>query len=339
MKNVITLENNLKEYEFVHTFFIVVGAVALLVWSAEYWNWFKRGQLIVSKRVIGKRLVIRRLLFFVMGSVGWLLITFAMMGPRTPQGFVKNDIEVNDVTFVVDVSRSMLATDFTPNRLEVSKDRILDFIKLRPKDRIGIIIFSEKAFTLLPLTTDMELITHVVGQINPGFLGAGTNIGDAVGLAVGRGLHSIAKSKIIILLTDGVSNIGMLTPAEAAEKAKENNIKVYTIGVGGDDDAKIPVPKNLTGGVLMYQTIPGGSVDFEVLKKMSEVTGGKHYVAKDEKALSDVMREIEKLERTKINVEGMVVYKEHYLKYLIFGLVLLVFAELSRRIITKEAVI
>jgi Ca-activated chloride channel family protein len=325
-------------YEYTNVLFSIFGAVALVIWSVEYWNVFKRGQLVISKGAFGSRLIIRRLIIFMIGIVAWGCITFSLTGPRTPLGLVKDDIEVNDVTFVVDVSRSMLATDFNPNRLEVAKKRILEFIKLRPRDRIAIIIFSEKVFTLLPLTTDLELIDRVVPQIRPGFLGSGTNIGDAIGLAVGRGLQSIAKSKIIILLTDGVSNVGMITPLEAANRAKESGIKVYTIGVGGKGDAKIPVPKNLTGGRLIYQTIPGGSVDFGILKTISKITNGKNYVARDGSALGDVLKEIELLERTKVDVTGHVIYKEQYLFFVIVGVGLLLFAEISRRLFIREAI-
>ena len=122
----------------------------------------------------------------------------------------------------------MLATDFKPNRLEVAKQKISDFVALRPKDRIGIVMFSEKAFTLLPLSTDLELIQEIISEIKVGFLGSGTNIGDALALGVARAAQSLTKNKVIVLLTDGVSNVGVMTPEQATREAAEKNIKTYT---------------------------------------------------------------------------------------------------------------
>jgi Ca-activated chloride channel family protein len=253
-------------------------------------------------------------------------------------GFAKNKIEVNDIFFVVDVSRSMLAEDFSPNRLEVAKEKIAEFVALRPTDRIGIIIFSEKAFTLLPLSTDLKLIKQMVGEIKVGgMLGSGTNIGDALGLAVARGAQSLAENKVIVLLTDGVSNVGFLTPQQAAQEAKEQGIKVYTIGIGGSRDAKIPYGRNVFGR-KRYQTIPGGSIDFKTLEEIADVTSGQSFAAQDEKALKDVLSEIEKLERSEIDSSARVIYKEIYLKFLIIGVILILLSELSRRIVFKEGV-
>src|SRR5690606_32519325 len=179
--------------------------------------------------------------------------------PKKPAGFVNDPEEVNDVIFVVDVSLSMLADDFKPNRLEVAKQKIQEFVDLRPTDRIALVMFSEKVFTLLPLTSDLKLVRQAISDLRTGFLGSGTNIGDALALGVARGLQSLAKNKVIILLTDGVSNVGTMTPLQAAEEAKNAGIKVYTIAVGGDGDARIPVPGGF--GRQRFQYIPGGSFD------------------------------------------------------------------------------
>jgi Ca-activated chloride channel family protein len=230
----------------------------------------------------------------------------------------------------------MEADDFKPNRLEVAKKKIEEFIKLRPKDRIGLIMFSEKAFTLLPLTTDTKLIKEMIKQIRTGLFGGGTNIGDALGLGVARAALSLAKNKIIILLTDGVSNVGNMTPLQAAEQAVKEKVKVYTIGIGGKKDARIPVGRGIFG--MQYQTIPGGSIDMETLKKIAKMTKGKSYSAADDRALQNVFSDIDKLERTEIKSSGKMVYKELYYKYLLWGVVLFLCGELLRLFVLKEPV-
>ena len=187
----------------------------------------------------------------------------------------------------------------------------------------------------MPLSTDLDLIKKMVDQIKLGPLGDGTNIGDALALATGRLLQSQAKSKIILLLTDGVSNVGTLTPLQAAEMAASNKIKIDTVGIGGDKDARIPVGPNMFG-VQRYQVIPGGSVDAKGLKEIADMTHGKSYMANNNKALQNVLDEINKMERTQIEHSGRVVYEELYFKYLLIGMILFIGAELSRRLLLRE---
>ena len=314
------------------------GIGGLVVWSFSYFNIFKKSEIYLPSGIQESSNLSTRTLTWLIGVAGWLLISFSLTQPRVPMGLAKNKIEVNDIFFVVDVSRSMLAEDFKPNRLEVAKLKIAEFVALRPTDRIGLIIFSEKAFTLLPLSTDLKLIKEMVGEIKVGgMLGSGTNIGDALGLAVARGAQSLAKNKVIVLLTDGVSNVGFLTPLQAAEEAKDQGIKVYTIGVGGSQDAKIPYGRNVFGR-KRYQTIPGGSIDFKTLEEIAKITNGHSFAAQNEEALSEVLSEIEKLERSEIDSSAKVIYKEMYLKYLMMGVFLLVMCELSRKFVFKEGV-
>ncbi|WP_127715262.1 VWA domain-containing protein [Halobacteriovorax sp. HLS] len=328
----------MKGIEFTNLLMAVWGLVGLTIWSLSYFNILKKSEIFLPGGIKEEASQLRRVLVWIVGAVGWLFISYSLTQPRIPQGFAKNKIEVNDIFFVVDVSRSMLAEDFTPNRLEVAKEKIGEFVALRPTDRIGIIMFSEKAFTLLPLSTDLKLIRQMVAQIDVGgMLGSGTNIGDALGLAVARGAQSLAKSKVIVLLTDGVSNVGFLTPIQAAEEAKAQGIKVYTIGMGGSLDAKIPYGKNVFGR-KRYQTIPGGSIDFKTLEEISRITNGKSFAAQNEQALKDVLAEIEKLERSEIDSSAKVIYKEIYLKFLVFGVFLLIVCELSRKIFFREGV-
>lgn len=322
-------------FEFQHIHYAIFGGLGLIFWIIGFFYWFKRPQLFIPSKYKKKGVPVLRSLIFIMGVVSWLYISFALAGPRRPMGVDKNTIEVNDIFIVLDLSRSMLAEDLKPNRFEAAKQKIQDFVSLFPRDRIGIVIFAEKVFTLLPLSTDLNLINKMVAQIKLGVLGDGTNIGDALALGVGRLLQSLAKNKVIILLTDGVSNVGTLTPLQAAEMAAEQKIKIYTIGIGGAKDARIPVGPNMFG-VQRYQVIPGGSVDEKGLQEIARITGGKFYMARDNKALQNVLGDINKLERTEIEQSGKILYEELYFKYLLIGVLLLLGAELSRRLLLRE---
>ncbi|MBL7665508.1 MAG: VWA domain-containing protein [Bacteriovoracaceae bacterium] len=321
--------------EFRTPFLVILPLLTMVMWSFDFWKLFRNAQLhFPLKKMKQSLLNIKRWVLFGLGVVAWLFIAYAMMGPRKPLNFSPSQIEVNDIFMVIDVSRSMLADDIKPNRLEVAKQKIHDFLRLRPTDRIGIIIFSEKVFTLVPLTTDRKVIDEVVPEITVGNLGGGTNIGDALGLAVARAVDTETKNKVIVLLTDGVSNVGNMSPLQAAELAQKYKIKVYTIALGTDDDARIPVPGGVFG--TRYQVIPGGSIDVKTLETISQMTGGKAYVAKSEQALQEILDDIQQLEKTKIESQGQIVYQEKYYQYLVIGIVLLMLIELLRRFYLKE---
>jgi Ca-activated chloride channel family protein len=322
-------------FEFQHASYALWGLLGLIFWLISFFYWFRKPQLFLPKRYKKKGFPVLRTLVLLSGVLGWLYISFALAGPRRPMGMDKNTIDVNDIFIVLDLSRSMMAEDLKPNRVEAAKQKIIDFVSLFPKDRIGIVIFAERVFTLLPLSTDLELIKKMVEQINLGPLGDGTNIGDALALAIGRLIQSQAKSKIILLLTDGVSNVGTLTPLQAAEMAAANKIKVYTVGIGGDKDARIPVGQNMFGS-QRYQVIPGGSVDAKGLKEIADMTHGKAYMANNNNALKNVLEDINKMERTQIEHSGKIIYQELYFIYLQIGFFLLLGAELSRRLLLRE---
>lgn len=321
--------------EFQHMNYALWALLGFIFWMISFFYWFRKPQLLVPEKYKKKGFPLLRSVLFIAGISGWLYIAFALAGPRRPMGMDKNTIDINDIYVVLDLSRSMMAEDLKPNRVEAAKQKIKDFVGLFPKDRIGIIIFAEKVFTMLPLSTDLELISKMVDQVRIGPLGDGTNIGDALALAVGRLLQSQAKSKVILLLTDGVSNVGTLTPLQAAEMASENRIKIYTVGIGGDKDARIPVGPNMFG-VQRYQMIPGGSVDIKSLKEIANMTRGKFYMAGNNKALQNVLEEINRLERTQVEHSGRIIYQELYFKYLLIGVCLLLGVELSRRLLLKE---
>ncbi len=318
--------------------YVWFGVVAGLLWTTEFWKWFKPMELHLPKSNYKKsvRISTARFLLFLVGLTAWAFISFALMGPRKPLKYSPSSAEVNDIYIVLDVSRSMLADDFEPNRLEVAKKRMREFVGLKPSDRLGLITFSEKAFTFLPLTTDLKLMDQMLASIEIGGLGSGTNIGDALALAVARLVNSEAKNKVVILLTDGVNNVGNITPIQAAETAKEYGIKVYTIAMGTDRNARIPVNGGFFG--TQYQLIPGGSIDVKTLEQISKITYGKTYTATTSKSLEQVLTEIEKLEKTKINITSQIVYEELYLNYLLIGVVMLFIADFLRKVVLREVV-
>ena len=322
--------------EFKNPLLMWVGVVAGLMWALDYWKVFQRAQLYFppsqSKFALWKQGL--RVLLFLAGIAGWAYLSYSLMQPRKPQKFSPSNIEVNDIVLCIDVSRSMLAEDIRPNRLEVAKERIREFARMRPTDRISIVIFSEKVFTLLPLTTDPALVDQVLSEISIGYLGSGTNIGDGLALSVARAVNSETKNKVIVLLTDGVANVGTLTPIQAAEEARKFGIKVYTIGLGTDSDAKIPVSNGVFG--TQYQLIPGGSIDYKTLREISDLTGGKFYPAKSEGALKEILGDIQKLEKTEIKVNHQIVYDEKYYIYLLIGVAILFGVEVLRRLLLKD---
>ena len=309
------------------------GLLGLLAWCAFNVPAFKRAQVYMPLGERGPLVRPGRALVALCGVAAWALLSHALMRPRVQTGVVRDDREVNDVFFVVDVSRSMSAADFRPNRLEAAKREILAFVDLRPTDRIGIIMFADRVFTLLPLSTDLGLVSEAVGDVRMGFLGSGTNIGDALGLAVARGRQSLAKNKAVILLTDGVANVGSMTPLDAAARAREAGMRIYAIAMGRTD-ARMPTRNAF--GVTGYQSIPGGSVDTETLKKVAETTGGRSFVAGSAESLKSVLAEIDRMERTSVEVAGRVVYEELHLPWLLAGAVLLVLSHLARGLVLRE---
>ena len=316
---------------------LFLGLLMTLVWSLDYWKVLKVPQLILPANSEPTGLNFYRIATFVIGLLGLLLISFAMTGPRKALKTLPGSIDVNDIFLVVDVSRSMLADDLKPNRLEVAKEKLRDFAALRPTDRLGVIMFSERVYTLLPLTTDPNLIDQILSDIQIGFLGSGTNIGDALALAVARAQSSVTKNKVIVLLTDGVNNVGNLTPIQAAEQAKDFNIKVYTIGLGTQKNARLPIGKDPFGR-QRYQSIPGGSIDLKTLQTISKMTNGKSYLADSEESLKEILDDIQKLEKTKIDNQSQVVYDELFYKNLFWGILLFCFSEAIRKVVLREVI-
>lgn len=244
----------------------------------------------------------------------------ALTRPRLVLTEEKVNAEGIDIFLVMDLSSSMLSKDFDPDRLEASKLIAADFIDKRPYDRIGLAVFAGESFTQCPLTTDHRVVKTFLADLTCGVLDDGTAIGMGLASATNRLQKSEAKSKIIILLTDGVNNAGYISPLTAAEMAKQFDIKVYTIGVGTQGEALAPVSRRSDGEYIFgYSAV---EIDERLLTEISEMTAGKYFRATSSEALRDIYNEIDKLEKTKIEVTSFKRYTEIFRVFALTGLIL-----------------
>lgn len=243
------------------------------------------------------------------------LLSIAAAQPQSSSSVEDLTREGIDIVLSIDLSASMLSKDFDPNRLEASKAVATTFVEERPNDRIGVVAYEGEAFTQIPLTTDQRVVMNGIAQLETGLLEGGTAIGMGLATAVNRLKESEAESKVIILLTDGVNNSGQIEPLDAAQLAKLNKIRVYTIGVGSIGKARSPVRK--VGNTYQYDWIEV-NIDEDVLKKISSTTGGRYFRATSEDKLASIYKEIDLLEKTQFNVLR---YNQKTEEFLPFGLV------------------
>ncbi len=235
---------------------------------------------------------------FVLRILALSCIIIALARPQTRFDEQRSEGEGVDIILSIDVSGSMTAQDFTPNRMEAAKKVAEDFVDHRSTDRIGIVIFSGESFTQCPLTTDHYVLKSQIEQIRNGLLEDGTAIGSGLATSVDRLRSSKAKSKVVILLTDGINNGGLIDPATAKEIAKTFKVKVYTIGVGSDGYAATPV--NTPMGIVMQNEKV--AIDEKLLKNIADETGGKYFRATDNKSLNSIYNEIDNLEKSKVEI-------------------------------------
>ena len=250
-----------------------------------------------------------RHILFALRTAGITLLIIVLARPQTTDKFQDVSTEGIDIVLTLDISGSMLARDFRPDRLEASKNVATEFISGRPYDRIGLVVFSGESFTQCPLTTDHAVLINLLREIQSGMIEDGTAIGMGLATAVNRIKDSEAKSKVIILLTDGVNNRGEIAPATAAGIAKTFGIRVYTIGVGTQGMAPYPVQ---TPFGIQYQDMPV-EIDEAILKEIAETTGGRYFRATDNDKLVQVYNEIDKLEKSKIDVRQFSRKEEKFL--------------------------
>lgn len=247
------------------------------------------------------------------------LIIIAIARPRSATEMEKVDTEGIDIVLAMDVSTSMLAMDFKPNRLNAAKDIAVEFIAERPSDRIGIVVFAGESYTQCPLTTDRATLINLMQDVQTDLIEDGTAIGNGLATAVARMKDSDAKSRVVILLTDGVNNMGAVTPQDAAEIAKTYGIRVYTIGVGANGEAPYPVLTPWGNEVRNMKV----EIDEDLLKNIADMTGGKYFRATDNTKLAEIYSEINKMEKTRTTIDSFPVYKDLFPKYAIAALVCL----------------
>jgi Ca-activated chloride channel homolog len=247
-------------------------------------------------------------------------IITALARPQTKTEEQNAEGEGVDIMLCIDVSGSMKAQDLLPNRLEAAKNVAVDFVKRRLTDRIGVVIFSGESFTQCPLTTNHGVLQQAIESIRNGLLEDGTAIGSGLGTSVDRLRTSKAKTKIIILLTDGVNNGGLIDPNTAKEIAKAFKIRVYTIGVGTDGYARIPTRTPLGDTVMQQQKV---AIDEKLLTQIATETGAKYFRAKDNEGLKNIYNEIDGLEKSKMTITPYTRYTEEFLPLVIAALALL----------------
>lgn len=264
---------------------------------------------------------------FVLRLLALGLLIVALARPQSVSSRQNIEIEGIDIVLALDVSGSMLARDFDPDRLEASKEVANDFIRRRPNDRVALVIFSGEAFTQVPLTTDHAMISTMFREVKSGMIEDGTAIGDGLATAASRLQDSEAISKVIILLTDGVNNAGSVDPRSAAEIAKMFGVRVYTIGVGSQGTAPYPVQDQF-GRTRMQQMEV--QIDEELLKEIAATTGGQYFRAESNKKLEEIYNEIDKLEKSKIDVQEFRRKHEMFLPFALIALGLLVLEILLR---------
>ena len=247
------------------------------------------------------------------------MIVIAIARPRSSTEMERIDTEGIDIVLAMDVSTSMLARDLTPDRINASKDIAIEFISQRPSDRMGIVVFAGESFTQCPLTTDRATLINLMKEIQTDLIEDGTAIGNGLATAVARMKDSDAKSRVVILLTDGVNNRGEISPQMAAEIAKTYGIRVYTIGVGKEGMAPYPV---MTPWGVEVQNVKV-EIDEKLLAEIAESTGGRYFRATDNTKLAEIYSEINKMEKARTTVDSFPVYKELFGLYALLALLAL----------------
>ena len=269
---------------------------------------------------------------FMFRMAALLLLVIAIARPQTRNDLQLAEGEGVDIMLCMDVSGSMMAQDLLPNRLEASKKVATDFINRRLTDRIGLVIFAGESFTQCPLTTDKNVLFSAVQNIRNGLLEDGTAIGDGLSTSVDRLRKSKSASKMVILLTDGENNGGLIGPDNAREIARAFGIKVYTIGVGTEGYAPFPVKTDL-GVVVQQQKV---TIDEKLLTRIAIETGGRYFRARDNAGLEQIYKEIDALEKSKVEIATLARYTEHYYLFVLAALLLLLFEWLLRLTVLKK---
>lgn len=310
----------MKDIEFLNPeyFYLLLLLIPAIVWYVLYHNKSQADFQISSLKTLshagrGFRNYLRHIPFILRMLVLTILV-IVLARPQSTNRWSDESIEGIDIMLAMDISGSMLAMDFTPNRIEASKDVTTEFVSGRPNDRIGLVLFAGESFTQCPLTTDHAVLINLIQKVNVGVV---ENTSTAVGLGLANSVKrlkdSSAKSRVIILVTDGMNNAGSIDPYTAADIAKTFGVRIYTIGVGTRGMAPIPV-QGMFGIVYQTQEV---EIDEDMLTNIATMTGGKYFRATNNQALKDIYQQIDELEKTKIDVRQ---YSRKYEEYRMFGI-------------------
>lgn len=249
-----------------------------------------------------------------------VLVAVSLARPQSSENVSKTTVDGIDIVLAIDVSTTMEATDFTPNRLHAAKDVAAKFIADRPNDRIGLVIFAGESYTQSPITTDKAALQSLLSRVDFGIVEDGTAIGMGLATAVNRLRESDAKSKVVILLTDGMNNTGQVSPLAAADIAADFGVKVYTVGVGRRGMASFPVVDAWGRTQYVQRRV---EIDEQTLMDISERTGGEYFRATSKETLFEIYDRINQLEKSHIETDNYVRYNEHFGRYLLWALILL----------------
>ncbi len=272
-----------------------------------------------------------RFLPLVLRLLAVALVVVVLARPQSTSSYSDSNTEGIDIVLSMDISGSMKAVDFKPNRLEAAKNVAAKFIAGRPNDNIGLVVFAGESFTQCPLTTDHAVLINLLSDIRTGMLEDGTAIGMGLATAVSRIKESKAKSKVIILLTDGMNNYGAISPEKAAELAQTFGVRVYTIGVGSQGVAQVPVQTAF--GVKMQDMEV--KIDEALLQGIADKTGGKYFRATNNKSLESIYEEIDKMEKTIMEVRHYTKRTDEYLPFALAALALLLIEVLLRNTLLR----
>ena len=271
---------------------------------------------------------------FALRCAALTLIVIAIARPQSAEHYTNTTTEGIDIVLAVDVSTSMLAKDFAPDRLSVAKEVAAEFISDRVGDRIGIVVFAGESFTQSPLTTDQSSLQTMINRIRSGIIDDGTAIGNGLATSINRLRESQAKSKVVILLTDGVNNRGEISPLTAAQIAKDLNIKVYTIGVGKRGTAPYPIFDERGREVDVVEMKV--EIDENILREIATLTGGEYFRATDKQTLLAIYEQINTLEKSTVEIEERTTLHEECLVFILWAIALLILEFIINRIILKR---
>lgn len=328
-----------KNIEFAHpVFFWLLLLVPVMIWWTIRTGRKWQGSLQVSSLQGLKGLPVSwkvrfRPLLPALRIIAYIALVIALARPQTSNTSESIDSEGIDIVLSIDISGSMLAEDLRPNRMEAAKKTAMTFVDSRISDRIGLVIFSGESFTQCPITMDHAVLKQQIMTIRSGMLQDGTAIGMGLATAVDRLHSSKVKSKVIILLTDGVNNTGLVDPLTALEIAKAYKIKVYTVGVG--TIGKAPSPATMPDGSIQMQ-MTDVQIDEPLMKKIASETGGRYFRATDNASLQNIYQEIDKLERTKVEITSYKRFQEHFFPLAMIALACLLLEVVLRYTLFKR---